>query len=408
MPDRRFHTALLAVFLLASASAAAQEVFQASWTVQDKRHDLQQWLARSVIARANDWLTREDNTAPTARLDDPLRVTVIVHLDPTTGRRTPTLARLVLGTIVIDSDFSQFLGKGTIDSLVHRNYYWRDETLTVVNEELWPYAAPNYQEEVTELDLYNIAFDAADFVPPRQLDLYRSTLPLTRELRLWAGFGFEEIGLPGLTSGTIRVGGAFRRLRAWMELPNSFIPRLDPTITGNLDGALGAGVSFENDPFGGALTFSDPSKIFGDRANQGDTGYVMSRSALFYFMIPIGRSPVDDGFLRLKLGPLYQQTVRKIYRDATESTDRDEDNYRLMARLEYAIATEEGALRRTAAAELLAGLDDLKRSSLVLSLNEQFSERWGMRLSLAAHGVLGERPPYLPSVSIMLSPTFTF
>lgn len=384
------------------AAAQGQEVYEESWTISGLHHP----LARTIIAQANDWLTRDNNTAATARLDDPLRVTVVVYYDPTTRLRSAKLVRLVMGTIVIDNGFSDFLSTGTLDSLVRRNYFWHDATLTVINQELWPYAVRNYEPSLDNMDDYTAAFAAADRIPERRLDLFESSATVSPDVRLWAGLGFEELALPGFSYGKARVGIGYRQLKFWGELPSSILPSNTMLLDRRLDGTFGVGISFESDLLGGALTLSDPSEWFGTKAAESDTGYTIGRSALFYFIIPIGRSPVGEGYVRLKLGPGYIQTVRRVEHDKSPGAfGYSDDRFKLMGRLEYASAKLDGSLERSAAAELFT---EFTRTSLLFSWNEQFSRTWGLHTSLALHGITGNRDPYLPPVSIMISPTFTF
>jgi len=402
MTDRLRHIVSLLLLLGCVAVARGQEVYEESWTLSG----LHEPLARNIIARANDWLTRDNNTAPTARLDDPLRVTVVVSYDPTTRHRSAKLVRLVMGTLVIDDGFSEFLRSSTLDSLVRRDYFWHDATLTVINEELWPYAARNYEPSIDRNGDYAAAFAAADRTPERKIDLFESSAALSPNLRIWAGLGFDELTLPGFSYGKARVGIGYRRLKLWGELPSSMFPSNTLLLDRRLDGTFGAGISFENDLFGGALTLSDPSGRFGTQALQSDTGYTIGRSALFYFIIPLGKSPIGEGFVRLKLGPGYIQTVRRVeHDDSPGAFGHGDDRFKLMGRFEYASARPDGSLERSATAELFT---EFVRTSLLLSWNEQFSRTWGLRASVALHGITGDRDPYLPPISFMFSPTITF
>src|SRR5687768_5809494 len=76
---------LLACACALSAVAHAQVVRQSSWLIQDPEQGLRQELAETVIAHADEWLTRENPEAPIARLDDRVRITVIDEIDQRTG-----------------------------------------------------------------------------------------------------------------------------------------------------------------------------------------------------------------------------------------------------------------------------------------------------------------------------------
>src|SRR5207302_9040596 len=117
-------------------------------------------------SRANDWLTRDNPSAPTARLDDPVRVTVIGEVLPRTSIVQTRLAKLVIGTIVIDGQFEQFLDTATISSIIRRDHYWRDESYVVLNEAM----APHYAEAIAEPHVpYNDALDEERIIPHARL-----------------------------------------------------------------------------------------------------------------------------------------------------------------------------------------------------------------------------------------------
>lgn len=393
---------VLLLAALSFGSVSAQEVYRATWTVQDKSW-LRQDLAKRVIEAANDWLTRDNITNPTARLDDQLRITVAVDYLPETRKLHRKLIRLVMGTIVLEEDFENFLANSTIDSLVRPNCYWRDMKCQIVNPALWPYVLEDEDEFGTGRDDYDVAFNALETLPDKRIDINESSIKFGPDLRLWAGLGFEELGLPGLSYGKVRIGAAYQRMKFWGELPAPINTVGSRFFARGFDATVGVGLSFETDAFGGALTWSDPSGSFGTRAINGDTSYVLSRSALFYFPIPIGKSPVGDGYLRLKLGPGYMQTVGRVTRTDVPAFDLTDDRIKLFARMEYASANSDGTLKRSVATELFS---ELARHSVILSWNEQLSPRFGVHVTV--QGVLGKRDPYLPGFSVMFSPTISF
>lgn len=131
-------TAMLVAALLAAVPLSAQEVFRISYTVQDKRLGLVQPEAASIIRNANNWLTRDNPNVPTARLDDPLRVTLTGFYSPATLSFNLQLTQMVMGTIVVERGLDEILDSTQRERLVRRTLFWRDEETTVSGTSLTP------------------------------------------------------------------------------------------------------------------------------------------------------------------------------------------------------------------------------------------------------------------------------
>lgn len=388
----------LLTLLTVTGRATAQEVYRASWLIQD-RGKLQQEVARSIIERANDWLTRDNPNAPTARLDDPLRVTVVVEFIPATGKLNSRLARLVLGTIVIDHGFDNFLDSTTIASLIKRDQYWREESVTVTNEALSPLPA-SISDSASELIGTQQArsFAAVEAMPVTRISLEQSSIRITQRLHAWAGLGFEELALPGFVYGRLRAGIVYDAFRIWGEVPAAAGARGTPLFARGYSGGFGAGLSFDMESFGGSITWSDPLQK-DDRADTANAGYILGRSALFYGKIPL-ESPFFGGYLRLKVGGGYLQTVQRTYWSQGLEGVGLKDQFLPMARVEYASDIEAGGLMHAGALELFG-------DNLLFTYLQQFSQSFGARVTLSAHGLLGALDPYLPPYSILISPVIS-
>jgi hypothetical protein len=387
------------LILLASAErSTAQEVYRASWLIQD-RGRLQQEIARSIIARANDWLTRDNPNAPTARLDDPLRVTVVVEFVPATGGLNSRLARLALGPIVIEQGFDTFLDSATIVSLIRRDQFWRDETVTVANQALAPFATPAEDPSLDPLiGSAARAFAAAEAMPRTRIAFDESSLRITPRMHVWAGIGFEEMALPGFIYGRLRAGLSYDAFKVWGEIPAAAGSRENALFAHGLDGSFGAGLSFDLESFGGAVTWSDPLEQ--SAGEPGEAGYLLGRTALFYGKIPITDAAIFGGYLRLKLGGGYLQTVAKSARENDRDAPRMTDHFLPMARVEYAADPETAGLMHSGAIEILG-------DNLVASYMQQLSGAFGVRLTASAHGLLSPLEPYLPSYSLIISPVIS-
>ena len=392
--------AALLLLLLCPSHGRAQEVEQTSWTIQDLRHGLRSELASRVIEKANDWRTRDDPNAPTARLDDPLRISVITEYDPAGGIPRMRLSRLTMGEIVIDSSFSQFLSAEEIEQLIRRDHYWRDEHIESLTG-----SGPDDTEEQDWRNEYAMetAFSPDDS-PRARLALDESTYRLGRELHLWGGIGYEELALPDFSYGKLRAGVRYQRVRVWGEAPLEVGSDASPILARSLDGAFGFGMSVDTKYFGGAISWSEPgtATVIDTTATAStDTTFVLGRAAMFHGTIPIGDIPGLGGYLRAKIGAGYLQTVVTSPVSIENPSHEGEEKERvgLLLRLEY--SNRSAAPGRTMALEIFG-------ASALLSYHEEFSSLLGIRIVAAKHGLLGARDPWLPSWSVSISPTLTF
>jgi hypothetical protein len=397
----RIHHIAAAVVLLLSCTCSihAQEVEQASWTIQDLRHGLRSEFASTIIEKANDWRTRDDPNAATARLDDPLRVSVITEYDPSGGIPHTRLARLTMGSIVVDSSFSSFLTAEEIERLIRRDHYWRDEHIESLTG-----SGPDDSEEEDWRNEYAMetAFTPDDS-PRARLALDESTYRLGRELHLWGGIGFEELALPDFSYGKLRAGVRYQRVRIWGEAPLEVGTNDSPILARGLGGAFGFGMSIDTKYFGGAIAWSEPrSKAAADPATtpSGDTTYVIGRAAMVHATVPIGDIPGLGGYLRAKVGAGYLQSLITDPLPIENGAGGEEiERAGVLLRLEY--SNRSSGPGREIALEVFG-------ASGVLSYREEFTSFLGIRIVAAKHGLLGDRDRWLPSWSVSISPTLTF
>lgn len=395
------------MFLLASAAtlvAQPQEAYVESWTIQDKDFDLRQELARRVIDSANTWLTRDDITLPTARLDDPLQVTVLVSVDPATGKEFRQLMKLVMGKIVVDHDFERFLPRSILDSLVRRNCFWRNQQFRVLNEAWTPNEVVKYDPSNFRPDPYHLTFHASDNLPPRQVSLFETSYKAGKELRVWTGVGYNDLGFPAASYGKIRAGAGWRNVQFWGEIPLPFGVEHTAFFARGLDATAGVGLSFEGESFGGGLTWSDPTEAIGSAPLLGDTTWAFGRSALVYGLIPLGRWPLGDGYLRTRLGLTYTQAVQRIHRSEGDPVmGIPDDHFKALIKMEYGLVDDVGMLRRSIGMQLLT---ELSHNAWLVTWREQFTTAVGLQTTF--FGAFGKREPYRPAFSVAFSPVILF
>jgi hypothetical protein len=384
----------IALGSVVSTAAGAQVVRQSSWLIQDPQHGLRQEIAERVVASADAWLTRETPDAPIARLDDRVRVTVVDEIDPASGQIRSRLAQLVLGTIVIDSSFNEFLDPGTISALVRRDHLWRDESIVEFTGNGEP------ERLLTVRDLAAAYSEPVATETPRvRVGLDETSFRISDGVRIFESLGYEAIALPGTSYGRVRAGVAYDRLQIWGELPLPIGTSTTPALARTIESAFGAGLAFDAEHFGGAITWSDAGSAVGASANAGDTLFALTRSALFAWTIPLPKLSGAD-VLVLRVGGGYEQFVPMLAGSGPRRELEAIDVPKLFVRGEYAMSVD-GLQRRDAAAEIFG-------TSVVLSYHEQFTRLLGLRIVGSVHGLIGDRPSYLPAYSVLFTPTLSF
>lgn len=389
----RFLAAVMLLLALYS-SAAAQEVYIASWTIQDLEHSLQQELAVDIIERANEWLTRDNPEAPTARLDDRLRVTVVGEYIPTNGTVRARLQRLNVGGLILDERLQEFLDSTITAKILLRSYFWREESLTVLDSSLSPqfYKYERQAARNNAPPTYDKVFGAANaFDQEKSLNHY--AVPVTERGRIWGGIGHQEIGFPGLSYRRLRLGVESGGVRGWFEAPLPF--SAGTLFTGTNQAAAGVGLSFQLERFGGGVTWSDPYAVSGMAE---DTGYVMNASALLYGIIPIDYIAAANGWLRVKLGAGYLQGTQ-VVKDSTGAAvpGTAQDFPRLFARGEFVSLRKDGTKKWGADLQFFG-------TSIAAAYYQSFSTTFGLEISGAVNGITGEHPPFLPEAALWITP----
>ncbi len=390
---------LLALAGAAYGSAGAQELYRISWTMQDPTRGLRQALAEQVIGRANDWFTRNDPNAPTAREDDLLRITVVGQIEGSTIHTR--LCRLVLGGIAIDSNFTDFIDSALLARLVCRDYFWRDEVVQVFN----PTATAGIAY-LRDNDAGQPAIAAAEQTGPDADEILG--VHLDESVYGWAGVGFDQLAQPGFSAGRARIGLATREIRAWAEVPAPIGSRTGPLSRG-FEAAYGVGASFEQmgigrwlAGIGGMVSVANASQTIGTAAAPDGERYILSKAALLYAIFEPPFAVVNGTDLRVKLGVGYSESTPLPAEAAGSST---------------AAGPAVGSLKASMLAELrwssLGGVTTRTinlgtfGASMHAMWHEQFSSAFGLRASVAVHGVLGTRDRALPPVAFFITPVFT-
>lgn len=346
-----------------------------------------------MIANADEWLTRDNPDAPIARYSDRVRVTVIDEIDASSGAIRSRLAQLLLGPIVIDSSFGEFLDPSTINALVRRDHFWRDESIVEFSGSGEPLRVRSAR------DLGGGIPESMPQEQPRiRIGLDETSLRIADRVRVFEAMGYELLALPGTSYGRVRAGLAYDRMSMWAELPLPVGNASTPAIGRNLEAAFGAGLAFDAELFSAAISWSGAREGIGSPAHEADTLYLLSRSATFTWTIPL-REPIGSDLFVLRVGGGYQQFVPVVGRSEGLRDPDPIDAPKILVRGEYTSSLE-GVPRRSGAAEIFG-------TSILLSWHEQFTPLLGLRIVGAAHGLIGDRPPYLPAFSVLVTPTIS-
>lgn len=389
-PVRQLCTGLL-IFLLFPLFCAGQESYTATWTIQNPAIDLRQEFAELVIDRINNWATRNDVEAQVARLDDPLQIKVLGTYDPVKQGISERIIRINAGPLVIEDDPTLFLETRIIDSLIRRNYRWRDLSVDVVDSSLLP-------------EYYRFA-PSVGLAPTQQFELDRWTSDRTiisliesrfRVGRTWrarARVGWLPLALPGLSFGQVAIGIGNDRATLWGLIP---LPRLDVSgIGGPQQGAFGGGASFELPRIGGSITFVDPRATL----EPIDTPRSMLIGTLRLHAPWTAGGDVLGGRLRLEFGGLLYSHGIVVPNGTGGITVSPEIVPRLSIMSSLSVPGAAGSLRR----RISIGTTG---TSFTAGWWEQFNNHVGIEFEGAVNGLIEDPLPFLPSFALWITPVF--
>ncbi len=385
------------VFVSTAATARAQVVEEVSWTVQDPEHGLMQDIAREVIERANAWLTRNDPYETTARLDDPMRITVVGEY-ATDGAVHYRLRRLTMGSVVLDSEFDQFLDSATIRRLVRRDYYWRDEQVVSDDGEHTRIAERMRQRQREER--YHQAFES-DPAERVVLSLRRSTVPLPAldGAEAFAALGYESVGLPAFSFARMRVGVHYGNAEIWGELPLPIGSSDNILAARGSAGTFGFGMAIETRDVGGAISWGDPSWTAGGDASA--TPLTIDRTALVYWISPAIELTGPGDLLRAKFGGGYLSASPLESESGGTAELPADSRLAAFARGEWVTLDDAGQITRSITVGLFG-------PSICIGVRQMILPWLGIDVTYARHDVIGPRASYLPAQSILLSPVIMF
>jgi len=368
--------------------------------MQEKEHGLKQDLARDIIASANDYLTRDDPNGPIARLDDRLRVTVVGELVPSNGIVKTRLERLVMGTVVVDGGFEGFLDTPTVDRLVRRDYYWRDETLEVFNNHLSALVAESVAGNVQRGREWEHV-GGGGVVPQARVALDESSVRIGEATSLYMGLGNEDFSLLDASYGRARIGISRSGLRAWGEVPAPVGNASSPLLARALNGRVGFGMSFESKWLGGTVCGTIGSSAVGAPAASNGERYVLDKGAIVFGIIPLPAPFLRSGAVRLRAGVGYWSVDNGTPNEPPPNTDIPA-NHGIVPSVRVDVHATDASVHPTVRGSI--GLFD---QSLSATCEVWVAGGFAVRVAAARHGLFGRQSPWLPDYSISISPTFT-
>ncbi|MCE2504422.1 MAG: hypothetical protein J4G05_10250 [Chlorobi bacterium] len=388
-----FHFPLLLFFLVVSQNLDAQEVYRLSWTLQNTDENFHQQLASDIIDSLNLWLTRDNPEAATARLDDNLRITITGFYDPITDQIQERIVRVKVGNQIITDDATLFLDGDIIDSLLRRNYFWSEEGIEPLDQSLTPeYYQSSFSSDRPDYPSYEHTFFNRS--TGTELSLDNTRIPLTGNIKLFGGLGFEGVGMPLLSYHRARLGIEHGTFWAWYEAPLG-LEQLGSLVGGKNTAAHGAGMSFDLMHIGGSATFSNRNQILGTNSA---TPSLMSKSATLYGTLPVSWISSLKGWFRIKAGAgLIEATT--LRRDSANQyiTTGSSLTPQLLVRGELRFLRSDGTLHRTATLQLFG-------ETLSVSWFERFSNLFGLRAGFSLHGLLGEEAFFETQQTIWATP----
>lgn len=380
---------------LSNLEVEAQEIYRVSWTLQDSEGGLQQPFASALLDSLNFWLTRENPEAQTVRIDDKLRVTIVGLYDPLTNKITERVVSIQAGNIVVRDDPRQFIDSNVVDSLLRRNYFWKGEEIDPLDPERIPeyYRATPIETDLKVLPSYDEVFVKGEGKSEVSLDRSRYYLP--NGLRVIAMLGFQELALPSFSYQRLRIGVEQGTFQVWYEVPIGL--NLDKPLGGPNAAAHGAGMAFNHTFLGGNATFSNAHHPYGISA---DTGYMLTKSATLYGILPIAWITPLKGRLRLKAGAAVIEDTRLI-RDSASSENFISDQSTLAPRLflrgELRSLHPDGYPQREGSLQVFG-------ETLSISWFERLGNQFGIRAGGTIRGLLSEPRSFESSATVWITP----
>ena len=338
----------------------------------------------------NFWLTRENAAAQTARLDDPLEITVVGRYRESSREVVEEIVRLRAGSILVEDDPHLYLSDGLIDTLIRRDYLWSSGRLDVLDRSLLPAylnvgGSGSVDYSTTKMDLSLNGQGSLPIV----------SIQLPNAKRIMVDIGDDYAELPGLSLHRARIGVGTRMVELWGEVPLSLTI---PSIVGGvirptfglgarikLDwSTLAVGVGLEEEP--GAL-------------DEGDSVRLGFHGTLFGTLRP-GKlvesyeTTLDVG-LSAREFLQYQRPINGVFSEESSLL------FRPFLRLSI---NSIPIFSRSSALEFVALQTSF--SSASISARFRFSSMFHLSSSLALHGIVGDPAPYQPEATLWITPGF--
>ncbi len=382
-----FPVVILAFSLAFVTTATSQDAYLRRWVVQDPQAGLIQEVASRTINAINFWVTRDNVSAQTARLDDHLEITVIGRIQPSTGAVEEEIVRIRAGLLLIEDDPHLYLSDGLIDTLVTRNYRWRGGDIEILNRAL----APAYMTGLSESSLQPT--NVLSWAETEAIPLFTKELSSTKSIFLDVGDPNRE--LPGLSLGAIRFGTRVSSAEVWGEIP---LPGSFPDVVGGVvTPSFGLGASIRLDRLriasGISIPTTDRDPLTGDSVGLGAWSLATLR-------FNIGQ---QSGALSLALEGGASLREMLTGSDLINGVVSERSSILVHPYAQLSMVTRGGEpgthLERIALQTSLvsASISARIRLSSVVHLTGSFSY----------HGIVGDRDPIMPAMTLWIAPGVT-
>ncbi|HET7152567.1 MAG TPA: hypothetical protein VFJ29_02285 [Candidatus Kapabacteria bacterium] len=299
------------LFFATTLCHAQKEEFH-RWTIQDST--FKQDIARKVIRKINKQLYDVNPDAQLQREDETVSIVVAVShygLDATWNR---SLLQVQVGPVIQEDSLSALLGTDLIQQLLQRNYDWKDQLIpdpSVIK-------IADAVQPLEEIQSFKTLKDIIWWSPSEySVSLTYGFARFSDRAGLFFEFGQNEIGYPMWNSGTFRIGIAHQFIKGWIQSPLLGSNVKTFFVSRKLDGAFGAGASFDVGSAGGELSYADlthPNNL--SFVDSGKVNFISS-IAQAYYILPLSIKTFFPGVMRIKFGGGIHQIISGVYDSAT-------------------------------------------------------------------------------------------
>ncbi|HZV12863.1 MAG TPA: hypothetical protein VFA55_06570 [Candidatus Kapabacteria bacterium] len=302
----------IAILILTASLCNAQKQEFHRWILQDSSFN--QEIARKVIRKVNKQLYNVNPDAQLQREDETVSIVIAVSHSGMNATWSRSLLQVQVGPVIQEDSLSAIFGPDLVQQLLQRDYYWKDilipdPSVIRVSEAVQP---------LEEIQSFKSLKDIIWWSPSEySISLTYGFARFSDRAGLFFEFGQNEIGYPMWNSGTFRIGIVHQFIKGWIQSPLLGNNVRTFFVSRKLDGAFGAGASFDIGSAGGELSYADLTHP--DNLSFVDSGKVnfVSSIAQVYYILPLTIKTFFPGVMRIKFGGGIHQVISGTYDSTT-------------------------------------------------------------------------------------------